>query len=96
MHVFSLQEAVNRGIDRFSIVGQSQIIELVFINGVLAPYALFYSDENNIYRLPIIGIEPNVPTFTFINGVKTYSEYFESYIIPELLAKVSKMKKQHR
>lgn len=96
MDIFTLNEAIERGIDRFCLVGESQIIELVFIKGRLAPYALWYSDEKNVFRLPIAGIEPNAPTFTFINGINSFSEYFEKLVIPELQASVKRMKEKYQ
>lgn len=96
MIVFSLNDAIERGIDKFCLVGENQVIELVFIKGVLAPYALWYSSEDNIYRLPISGFNKDEKSFTFIQGINNYSEYFEKLVIPELQASVKRMKKKYQ
>jgi len=96
IEIFSLTEAIDRGIDKFCFVEeQNQIIELVFINGTLAPYALWYVHDN-IFRLPIAGFEATARSLTYINGITSYSEYFERYIIHELIKKVSAMRKRCR
>lgn len=96
MDIFTLNEAIERGIDRFCLVGESQIIELVFINGNLAPYALWYSCEDNIYRLPIKGFNREEKTFTYIQGINNFSEYFEKLVIPELQTSVNRMREKYQ
>lgn len=96
MKNFSLKYACEKGIDKIRGINWegNQYIELVLIGATPAPYAIWHVSENYILRLPVKGIDPDAKTFTFIDNIQSYEEYFDKHIFPALMKKVNAMRKK--
>lgn len=93
--IFTLKEACEKGVSKIRDISwpAGQYIELSFVGTTPFPRASWHVG-NEVYMLPVKGINENSKTFTFVEGISSYDEYFNKYAYKELSRRIKNMKER--